>query len=501
MGPLGFDDALLTAPLGLLQYARLGTLVFGRSLRGWPWRLVRLLVSSAGTFAPALAGGLLWWLLAQDESGRRAILATSFVFDDWLASRGVALGAWGLIGILLLAVTLLLARATMDAAWMGTLRDAATGVRRRTSDCVRETAPAFLGLSLIRLGLFMGSLMFLSPFFRVAGRMAVHEGATFRTTAFIAVSIVVAVGVLAYLSFFLCVIATYLSYRPRFFAGTVIAGIAAPFRQWRQFVWIAPCYMLAWAMLWLAGSVASTDLAGSWFQGGSFPASATGAGFVAAVGFLAAAWFDSFLAALVGHRLGDVTALALESNLPSAPGNAKAHAMSSTPPIPASLRFEPPVRGLFVSPHPRGELHSVVSFAEILSVQDSPALPDAWVTGDASLDTCLGDTEPLPGAVAPEISLQGGSPTTVSLAKSAPDAVRDLRSASEQRGPLLPDSRAVSPVQLRKSQPDHPAHAGQQHAPASSVPHNVPSDESGLIESASPVTFRSASGALERSIY
>jgi hypothetical protein len=498
---LGFDDALLTAPLGLMQYVKMGSRVFVRSLRGWPWRLARLPVSVGSTFAPALAGGLLWWLLTLDESGRRSILATTFVLDDWLASRGVALGAAGLTGILLLAVVLLVARAMLDAAWMGTLRDTATGVRRSVRGCWQETASVFLGLSLIRLGLFMGCLMFLSPFFRVAGRMAVHEGATFRTTAFIGVSVAVSVGVLAYLSFFLCITATYLSYRPRFFAGTVIAGIAAPFRQWRQFVWIVPCYMFVWAALWLAGSVASTDLAGAWFTGWSVPVSATAAGFVAAVGFLAAAWFDSFLVALVGHRLGDVAASTFESNLQGAPGNANAHDMPSTAPIPASLRFEPPVRGLFVSSHPRGELHSAISFSDILSAEETPALPDVWTTGDSDIDTCLVDGEPQSGAVAPEISLQGGEPSLAAADDKGLPLSTHVRVALEKSVPVQLDKPLVSPVQLQKSAADTAAHDADRPVTAMDEGHEVPVDEDGLIAAASRVTFRSASGALERSIY
>ena len=479
----------------------MGSRVFARSVRAWPWRLGRLVVSMGGTFAPALAGGLLWWLLTLDESGRRDILATPFVFDDWLASRGVVLGASGLGGILLLAVVLLVMRAMLDAAWFGTLRDTATGVRRSARAWWRETAVVFFGLSLIRLGLFMGSLMFLSPFFRVAGRMAVHEGASLRTTMFIAVSIGVTVGVLAYLSFFVSVTATYLSYRPRFFAGTVVAGIAAPFRQWRQFIWIAPCYMLAWAVLWLAGSIASTDLAGAWFHGWRVPSSSAGAGLVAATGFTAAAWFDSFLAALVGHRLGDVTAAGLESNLQGASGNAKADHMPSTPPIPASLRFEPPVRGLFVSPHSRNELHSVVPFSEILIEDEAAVLPDAWTTGESSLDVSLADAEPQPGAVAPELSLQGGVPSPTWSGVSEKPRDLGISPSLEVSAAVASGQRVVSPVELRKTSPPQTRPAVDVAARHADHEDMSPSDGLTLIASASRTTFRSASGALERSVH
>jgi hypothetical protein len=478
----------------------MGTRVYVRSLRGWPWRLGRLGVSAAGTFAPALAGGLLWWLLALDESGRRAILATSFVFDDWLASRGLVLGAAGLSGILLLAVVLLVLRALLDAAWFGVLRDTATGIRRSVRGWWHETAVVFFGLSLIRLGLFMGSLMFLSPFFRVAGRMAVHEGASLRTTTFIAISIGVSVGVLAYLSFFLCVTAAYLSYRPRFFAGTVIAGIAAPFRQWRQFVWIAPCYMVVWAALWLAGSMASTELAGAWFQGLSVPESATAAGLVAATGFMLGAWFDAFLTALVGHRLGDVTAATLESNLQGSSGNAKAHGMSSSPQIPASLRFEPPVRGLFASPHPRHELHSTVAFSEILSVEQDSDLPENWKTGDSTIDTSLADAALQSGAVAPEISLQGAFPSPTSAHEVAAPHESAWPASHEGESPARLAHGGVSGVQLKKAESDRVSPDLNRLASVGGDPQAQPVDEVTLVASAGRTTYRSASGALERSI-
>jgi hypothetical protein len=386
-----FEDALLVPPWTAGQYV-VATFMAWQTSQRWMWlRLLRTLVSGGVQAVPAIAGGWLIWMWSLPLERQRELLSSTWRPDDTMAAMNVPLNVATLMAAFVVVLTMVGMRGWVDSVWFSRLRAPVDGGRIAAGLVVRASVLGFAVLALLRAGLFMGSVMFLSPFFRVVGRLAAMEGSTGRATVFLLVSVLVSALVLAYLSFFLQVAAAHLVWRPRFLAGTVVAAMAAPFRQWDVYRWVLPGWILWWVASWSAMSWLVSLAMGTWTADAAVRWPWMMLGAAAGVVFWVGAWWECFLVTIVGQRLGDVKAGV--HSLRSATEDAQTPSMERAP---DQTRFEPPVRGVFVAAGPdRRVADSIVSFADVLPEAGS----EQWTTGNRALDTLLSMHESAPGVV------------------------------------------------------------------------------------------------------
>ncbi len=304
--PILREDAAIAPPLSLTAYLLLGVHGLGRSRTALLARGSRVLVSAGGVLMPPVAGSLFLWLLAMPAAGRLRELGARPSVDGLLAQLGSWMGDHMVTVLLLLGATIPLARAAFDVVLFGRLRDA-WARRPRPLRTVFRGFGSFYLLALIQLGLLVGGFLFLSPIIDLVLRMLVQEsppaGARFVMVVLVGM---LALGV-AWLRYVVMVIAAHLTWRPRFFAATVAAALAAPVVQWRIYLPVGAIWGLGYGFLLASASFVGAGALPPMLDGGTIPVRPLLLiAIIGGAGFVLSAWVDAVLVATVGHRLGDI---------------------------------------------------------------------------------------------------------------------------------------------------------------------------------------------------
>lgn len=304
--PILREDAAIAPALRLSAYLLLGVHGMGRSGAAVGARALRLLVSLGGVVVPPVAGSLFLWLLAMPVSGRLAVLGERPSIDALLVTLGDALGPHIVTVLLTLGATVPLARAAVDVVLFGRLRDAwASGPRSLRA--LFAGFGSFYLLALIQLGLFVGGFLFLSPICELVLRMLVQVDAPTGARAVMVLLVgMLALGV-AWLRYVVMVLAAHLTWRPRFFAATAAAALAAPVVQWRIYLPLGTLWGLGYGFLLASASFVGAGVVPGLISGGALPVRGLILiGLIGTFGFVLATWVDAVLVATVGHRLGDI---------------------------------------------------------------------------------------------------------------------------------------------------------------------------------------------------
>lgn len=368
-----FDDSMLTRPWPWLGYVLFSLRLYASSA---PWsgaRLLRVLITLGGAFLPAAACGLLLWLMGLPLEERRSYLQSDWVLEDSLASVGLPLSPALLGGVFGVALALVAMRGLADSVWFGALASTSRSGRPGMFYYVSQSSLGFSILATLRLGLTTGAVMFLSPFFRVIGRLLISEGATSRTEWFAAISLVCSLLAVAYIQFFVSLASAHLVWRPRFLAGTIVSALAAPFRQWPIYGRLLPLWFGTHAIAWFGGAVAVSGLLRAWHVGGNHDAWTLAAAMIAGAGFIGGALWDCLLVTIVGQRVGDIQPRKRVLSSAAEPAQRR-----SMPAAPDQTRFDPPVRGAYsTGASARTEPDSIVRFSDVVAA-DLPESATGW---------------------------------------------------------------------------------------------------------------------------
>ncbi len=373
-----FDDSMLTRPWPWLRYVSFSLRLYASSA---PWsgaRLLRVLVTLGGAFLPAVACGVLLWMMGLPLEQQRSYLQSDWVLEDSLASMGLPLSPALLGGVFGVVLTLIAMRGLADSIWFGALASTSRSGRPGLFYYVSQSSLGFSILATLRLGLTTGAVMFLSPFFRVLGRLLISEGSTSRTEWFAAISLVCSLLAVAYIQFFVSLASAHLVWRPRFLAGTIVSALAAPFRQWSIYGRLLPLWFLSHGVAWSGGAFAVSGLLSVWGEGGNHDTWTLAAAMIAGVGFIGGALWDCLLVTIVGQRIGDIRIRTRE--LSSAPEPAQTPRMAAAP---DQTRFDPPVRGSYsTSAQARTVPDSIVRFDDVVA-PESPESAAGWTVEGA----------------------------------------------------------------------------------------------------------------------
>jgi hypothetical protein len=380
-----------------------------------------------------VCGGLLW-LMRQPLERQREWLQSDWVADDGLAAFGIPLSPALLVGVFGISIALVAMRGLADSIWYGSLASTARGGKPGVFSFVSRSSLGFSILAMLRLGLTTGAVMFLSPFFRVIGRLLMSEGATVRTEWFAGISLACSLLGIAYIQFFVALASAHLVWRPRFLAGTIVSALAAPFRQWAIYGRLLPLWFASAALAWLAGALTVAGFMEAWETGNGTEVWTLFAAGAAATGFLGGAVWDALLVTIVGQRIGDIQPA--RRVLSARPEPAQSTSMQSAP---DQTRFEPPVRGAYsTGSGSRLEPDSIVRFSDVVGTD--PGVAEGWVSELAGQSKADGPTETIfgmlelvvdPGSVEPavcweDLTTAPATPAGLSWADGGVDSLNDL---------------------------------------------------------------------------
>jgi hypothetical protein len=371
--PLALDDGMLTSSFPTARYLGAGFGMVWREPSLLPGSLARWLLGVASPAWPVLVLGGVLWLLAGGsarivEEGARNPLPAWEQAMAWIDGRlSVGLVAGLFVGV----PVWLLTRAWVDALWYERMRRLVAAEPALAPEGVGPAGRVvgFGALALLRLGLTTGTLLFMTPFFRVTAELLTRDPGSMRTRIFAGISVALALVALAWLHFGFTVVAGWMTWRPRFLAGTVVAALGAPFRQWRVYRGLLALHALGHTTLSGLGLL----LVAGWLGSAGHPGAAVGwavaLGMLMGLALTLGVWWNACVVVLVGQRLGDVVlqepAEAGVAEEESGPRQADAAPR-------AQQRFEPPLRGAWVAAAGQRHVHdSILAFDELRA----PAAP------------------------------------------------------------------------------------------------------------------------------
>ena len=290
------------------------------------------------------------------------------------SGRSVAL----FCGVMLLG---LVARSWFDARYFARLRSR-FGVRPPGSGSL---AGAFFGVHLIQLALGLCAVLFTSPLIVVLIRMS-SQPANPGRAAFVTGIIVAVFVVLGYMRYLLVVMSAQMAWRPRFFAGSFVAGLSAPLRE--------PGFHGRLALFWLSGAMLLSIAGGAatipivegiatGTAGDLSPSLYLGLAAFIGIGFAFGMWVDATLVAQIGHQLGDLSRESLEQPAP-VPAKVQPAAPKASAPLAIRSpqeRLEPPVEGIYEAGSEAarlGEPTSVVRYEDVLGYRPSAVAAEEW---------------------------------------------------------------------------------------------------------------------------
>lgn len=429
------DDSALVAPVSITGYVRAGQLTRARARWVGMLRLLRLPVSFGVTGFPVLLLSALV-LAASDASFAETSVSRTRQWTDALANApglgpsvfvltlgGLVFGCGGL--------------AVLDATIWGRLRDAASSRRRSAAAAARESGAGFFGLTLIRFAMYSATLMFLSPLLRVGIQIAQE-----RLTQGAAAALVVVLGgivaiALAALRFVLAVCGAWMTWRPRFFLGALVAGLTAPYRR--------PELYGAVALRWLPAYFVELISAVAVILLGVAPSTVPALRdnpillFAVVVAFTSSRrvglWLDATLVAVVGHQLGELDLAEVARQKTVMPSSNKSAA--STQP-----RFEPPVRGLYVPTAPGSQApRSIVTFEQLLGHPAASGLARIWSPSSALLDVEQDAQATQGGALELRLRAAVEAPSPIGVASAE-------RASTARNAPAVPSAGPATPEEL-----------------------------------------------------
>ena len=351
-----------------------------------------------------------------EQSQQSADIFELFGLDS--SGRSVAL----FCGVMLLG---LVARAWFDARYFARLR-ARFGVRPPRSGSL---AGAFFGVHLIQLALGLCAVLFTSPLVVVLVRMSSEPAAPGRA-AFVTGVILAVFIALGYLRYLLVVMSAQMAWRPKFFAGSFVAGLSAPLRTPSFHGRLALFWLAGAILLSLAGGAAAVPIVEGAVSGALnqlSPSLYLGLAAFVGIGFAFGMWIDATLVAQIGHQLGELSREALDQPQP-APASAKPAGSVVSAPLAirsAQERLEPPVEGIYVpgSEAARlGEPTSVVSYEDVLGYRPSAVAAEEWTIPVRDVTDAAFDQVATTAGGATEVWLELPDPTVVSQpGRIAPD--------------------------------------------------------------------------------
>ena len=371
---------LLVPPLGVWRYLGFGAEILPRTRSVVSLRLLRALLSIAAAMAPVTA--VIGMTISAVHQGNPSEFDAFFA--RWTGSPDAAtillMGAIGATGLLLIL------RALVESLLFGAMRDAALETRTRTGIHIRRRFAGYLAVGTLQVGLLTGGMMFLSPVAVKVAQALMADPSSPQVVSFAVGASALASMTLIYLRYVVMLIAAYLTWRPDFVAGSIIAALAVPFREFRLFarfgsLWGGIATSFAVLTVSIAWPLFGLVLRGEWNW--VSPVRVLGALCLVVVALAAEALMDTALVAMVGHRLGEL----------DGGEEVLAHARPNATLAQKQERLEPAIRGIFALANESEAARpaSIVSFRAILGYEPQWGDRESWVAPDAFRELRAGE--------------------------------------------------------------------------------------------------------------